>query len=556
MSQEPTINRISDSLSPHNPELAQTLQATVDRVLQALRPSVCLMQVAQPTVFGLADCPIVGIDPVTVPTNQRAAIERWGLQICAAFHLQLTPGQPLILSDAQAAAIANQFQEDQPWLQAVTQSLKSIVIMPLYHQQHRGTLMLMQCDRLRDWSETDLAVAGAIAEQTALMLATLEDQQKQLQPLTERLDYYEALVEAHQSAAIDAVLVTHPTGRILRYNRPFAQLWHLPPGGMKSWSVDDIMIYLAPLLKHPQQFADQVAFLYQHPSQYSHNQLTMQDGRIIDCHSSPVYVTAQQPNGRVWYFRDVSKYQWAEEEIGNALQRERELNRLRNQLVSMVSHEFRTPLSTILSSAELLEHYSDRWPDGKKLRHLQRIQTAVQHMSQVLDDILMLGQGGSDRLTFNPTDIDLVAFCQELVEELQTSTHRTCQIVFQYTGTPESVQVDRKLLRHILTNLLSNAIKYSPLSEVVWFELGFEASVITLRIRDQGIGIPQADQEHLFTAFHRGSNVGEIPGTGLGLAVVQQCVRLHRGRIEVESEVERGTTFTVMLPNQEVEVVL
>jgi PAS domain S-box-containing protein len=246
--------------------------------------------------------------------------------------------------------------------------------------------------------------------------------------------------------------------------------------------------------------------------------------------------------------RDITKLKQAEAEILKALERERELSELRSGFVSLVSHEFRTPLTAIQSSAELLERYNHKLSDEKKQNHHRRIQNAVQRMTQLLEDVLTIGKAEAGKLKFTPSPMDLVAFCRDLVESLQMSAREQHQINFVAVGDGSDAQMDEKLLAHVLTNLLSNAVKYSPDGGMVQFDLICEYSWAIFRIQDSGIGIPPDDLERLFESFRRASNVGAIPGTGLGLAIVKKCVDLHGGQITVESEVGAGTTFTVTLP--------
>lgn len=234
-------------------------------------------------------------------------------------------------------------------------------------------------------------------------------------------------------------------------------------------------------------------------------------------------------------------------EISKVLSKEKELGELKSGFVTMTSHEFRTPLATILSSTELLEHYSHKWTEEKKLSHLQRIQVAVKHMTELLNDVLLIGKAEAGKLEFEPTPLNLVQFCRDLVEDNQVSTDNHT-IAFCSQGQCTNACMDQKLLRHILVNLLSNAIKYSPQGGTVHFDLVCNQEVVTFQVRDEGIGVPVADQAELFAPFHRASNVGTISGTGLGLAIVKKSVDLHNGKLTVESEVGVGTTFIVTIP--------
>jgi signal transduction histidine kinase len=234
--------------------------------------------------------------------------------------------------------------------------------------------------------------------------------------------------------------------------------------------------------------------------------------------------------------------------IRNALEKEKELSELKSRFISMTSYEFRTPLTVILSSAELLEYYSHRWSEEKKQKHLRRIQTSVMHMKRLVDDVMTIGTAEAGRQQFDPAPMDLVGLCRNITEEIQINLQQEYRLTFLTLGNCTNARMDEKLLRHILTNLLSNAIKYSPEGGVIQFDLICNQETAVFRIQDSGIGIPKEDQEQLFESFHRASNVGTIAGTGLGLAIVKRCVDLHRGQIGVESEVGVGSTFTITLP--------
>jgi PAS domain S-box-containing protein len=246
--------------------------------------------------------------------------------------------------------------------------------------------------------------------------------------------------------------------------------------------------------------------------------------------------------------RDITHRKQLEEELLKTLDKEKELSELKSRFVSMTSHEFRTPLSTIYSASELLEYYWQRWTEEERRDQLHLIQETVEHMTQLLEDILLIGQAEADRMEFHPTWIDLSQFCYELITNLQLSIGRKHTLVFISQCSIVMAWVDEKLLRQILTNLLSNGVKYAPVGSLIQLELACNLDQAILRIHDQGIGIPLEDQAHLFEPFHRAKNVGTVPGTGLGLAIVKQCVDIHGGTITFKSEVNVGTTFKVTLP--------
>lgn len=245
-------------------------------------------------------------------------------------------------------------------------------------------------------------------------------------------------------------------------------------------------------------------------------------------------------------FEDITDRRQAEADIYNALEKEKELIELKSRFISTASHEFRTPLTIILSSAELLKNYGDQFSDEKKNKHLQRIKTTVENMVQLLNDVLFIDKAEAGKQEFKLSLFELVEFCGELVEEMQVSTDQQ-KILFSSQGETTIACMDEKLLRQIIINLLSNAIKYSPPNSNIYFNLICQQEEAIFQIQDGGIGIPVAEQAQIFTSFERASNVGTISGTGLGLSIVKKAVDLHRGKIIVESEVNVGTKITVTL---------
>jgi PAS domain S-box-containing protein len=238
------------------------------------------------------------------------------------------------------------------------------------------------------------------------------------------------------------------------------------------------------------------------------------------------------------------------DEIRSALEREKELSVLKTRFFSMASHEFRTPLSTTLAAAQLLETCQDEWSNSeKRLRNLHRIQDSVRNMVQLLDDILTINRAEAGKLTFSPSLLNLEALCHKLVEEMRLNSGTQHTLTFTCEGEVTPVYLDEKLVTSILTNLLSNAIKYSPQGGTIHLSLIFQPERVLLQVEDQGIGIPQDDQTHLFEPFHRGKNVRSISGSGLGLVVVKKCIDLHQGTIHITSEVGKGTICLVALPS-------
>ncbi|MEC4885788.1 MAG: PAS domain-containing sensor histidine kinase [Scytonema sp. PMC 1070.18] len=268
--------------------------------------------------------------------------------------------------------------------------------------------------------------------------------------------------------------------------------------------------------------------------------------------SFPIYDCWGEVHRRVRIARDLTECKQAAE-TRMALEKEKELNKLKSQFITIASHEFRTPLTTILLSCEFLENYGDQLSREKKQRHFDKIKSSVKYLNQVLEDVLIIGKAESGKLKFEPAPLDLIGLCLDLVEQLQHSAGEKYQLKFAekcvYGCKRDELPVmDEKLLRHIFTNLLSNAIKYSPQGGQIQFELTCDRERAIFQIRDEGIGIPQEDIDKIFTPFFRCSNTHNLPGTGLGLTIVKNAVELHKGEITLESQVDIGTTFTVILP--------
>jgi two-component system sensor histidine kinase/response regulator len=261
-------------------------------------------------------------------------------------------------------------------------------------------------------------------------------------------------------------------------------------------------------------------------------------------------LTKQLQEKNIHLQQEISNKERAEAEARNALLKEKELGELKSRFVSMASHEIRTPLATISFSAGFLQDYGNRCTEEKKQTHLQRIQHAVHRMTQMLDEVLLIGKAEAGKLELQRAPIELPSLCRELVAEMQLSASPNHTLSFASRGQCSPAHLDEKLLRHILTNLLSNAIKYSPKGGTIFCELSLENGEAIFRVKDQGIGIPQEDIPRLFETFHRANNVGTIPGTGLGLAIIKKYVDMHSGEIIVDSQVGIGTTFTVKIPLQ------
>ncbi|QPC84158.1 PAS domain S-box protein [Phototrophicus methaneseepsis] len=247
---------------------------------------------------------------------------------------------------------------------------------------------------------------------------------------------------------------------------------------------------------------------------------------------------------------DVTKRKNAEEKLQLALEKEKELNELKSRFVSMASHEFRTPLATILALVETLKAYRHKLSDDSIAHKLEKMHEQIGHLEDIMDDVLQLARMQARRVTFNPVRLNLDSLCRSVLDEFHSHKGNHYDITYHCDPDLKDVVLDKKLMRQIINNLVSNAIKYTSHGQFS-LTLEREKNALILKVSDHGIGIPESDQAHLFEPFHRASNVGTIAGTGLGLVITKEAVELHGGFITVDSQVDVGTTFTVTIPLQE-----
>ncbi|NEQ35725.1 MAG: PAS domain S-box protein [Okeania sp. SIO3I5] len=414
----------------------------------------------------------------------------------------------------------------------------------------------------------------------------------QLEAAYQKLHSTEASYRSILENSVEGIFRSTPDGRYVYANPTLAKIFGYDSPGQLMANVNDIgkQIYVNPSRRDEfLESIDRDGTVLKFESQ-----AYRADGSIVWISENARAV--RDPQGNLIAYEgdieDITERKWAEAEMKKALEIEKELNQLKSQFISMASHEFRTPLTTILASAEALEHYGNKWNEEKKLTYLHRIQATVQHMTGLVNDILVIGKTESGNFDFSPEPLDLEKFCRDIIEDIKlnigseysldfvvqeakqliakksTDTSVLNQILeldlnqqnYQQNDSllvaqnqsigkiPEVVFIDEKLLQHILHNLLWNAIKYSPEGSQVYLKLSYLNNYVIFQVQDEGIGIPEAEQKYLFNSFYRAENAANISGTGLGLTVVKNFVDLHQGHIFVESEVGVGSTFTVILP--------
>lgn len=241
--------------------------------------------------------------------------------------------------------------------------------------------------------------------------------------------------------------------------------------------------------------------------------------------------------------KTVTALREAKEEVSLSLEKEKELNQMKSRFVSMASHEFRTPLSSVQLSSSLIEKYAQPFENKHIEKHVQKIKNAVGNLTTILNDFLSLEKLEAGRVEPAMEAFDLVKLSEEITEEMQMIAKQDQHIIYQHTGLQSMVELDQNLLKNCMINLINNAIKYSGENTFIEFNTELNESQCIVTIRDNGIGIPETDQKYLFQPFFRAHNTGSIPGTGLGLNIVLRYAGLMKGNVDFESKQNQGTTF-------------
>jgi PAS domain S-box-containing protein len=242
--------------------------------------------------------------------------------------------------------------------------------------------------------------------------------------------------------------------------------------------------------------------------------------------------------------------QKAKDKVSSSLEKEKELSQLKSRFVSMASHEFRTPLSSVQLSASLIERYAEPFSNANITKHVAKIKDAVNNLITILNDFLLHERLEAGKVEPSFKEFDVVKLGEEITEEMQLVSKQDQNIIYQHTGVSSVFKLDQYLLKNCIINLISNAIKYSGENTFIEFNTEINEQTLKVMIKDYGIGIPEADHAHLFEPFFRANNTGNIPGTGLGLNIVRRYSALMNGTIAFESKINHGTSFTFTFPLQ------
>ncbi len=413
-----------------------------------------------------------------------------------------------------------------------------------------GALVAVRNDELGQLATAFNRMSGKIGERDAAMRQLNADLEQRIIARTAELQTSESRVRAMLESTPGAIVVIDAdTGHFVAANEIAVRSLGVPRDGMEkvgpldvSPAVQDNGRPSSVVLREAMQIAQEgrMASL-----EWLHRGSA---GDVVPCEVR----LSRLPDARgrnlvIATIIDITARKQAERRLLQTLEHERELNELKTNFVSMVSHEFRTPLGIISSSAEILGRYFDRLDAATRREHLDTIVRSTRVLGTMMEEVLLLGRFESGRMQFTPKPVDLVAFARGLAGEIGAATDRACPIEVATEGDLTGALSDDFLLRHIFTNLLSNAVKYSPAGSAVEFSITRDGADAVCRVRDRGIGIHPEDVRHLFQAFRRGRNVGARPGSGLGLVIVQRCVQLHGAEIHFESDPGQGTCVTVRL---------
>ena len=343
----------------------------------------------------------------------------------------------------------------------------------------------------------------------------------------------------------DVLLITSPSGIIERVNKSTTELFERKKSALLDKSIDDLIADSS--YSHQQIYSSllnsQTGIRKVEVSFTNRQSQTIQIE--FDCFIAPTEV--KNFFNCVYIGRDITARKQAEAEIRKSLAREKELRELKSSFISMASHEFRNPLSSILLCVQNLQGNPSITSSNQEF-YLQSIKDAAVTMNSLLEDVLVLSKAESERQILKLEPIDLEIFCSRIIQEL-SSIYADKTVNFSFQIAEGTFNLDRATLSNILNNLLSNALKYSPTNSTVDLIIGQQQSgAIEIQVCDRGIGIPLESQKHLFESFYRAGNVSSFPGTGLGLSIVKKSVDLYQGSIAVDSQIDRGTKIIVRLP--------
>ncbi|MFH1160751.1 MAG: ATP-binding protein [bacterium] len=382
----------------------------------------------------------------------------------------------------------------------------------------------------------------------ALLVKRFFEQRKELSEVMrektlalEKMAFSESKSRALLNAIPDLIFRVNLFGVITDYHAPDPTELFLPPEKFLGKNLEDILP--VPVVKQYEQALKEV--ITGKKSQLFEYTLNMPDG------SERSYEAQLSITGSGDYLvsiRNITIRKEAENEIGRMLEKQKELSQMKSNFISLVSHQFRTPLAAISSNVQLLSRYEEKWPPEKKAVVLKRILETIRNMTNLLEEITLISRDQSGKLSVNPEALQLNVLVKEVIEDLRKTSELPVKLELLTEQGEDTLTTDRELLRQILIHLISNAGKFNPKDKPVHVKVSSRGKAISIMVTDEGIGIPEKDREHIFQPFHRGGNSDEFPGTGLGMSIVKRCVDLLKGSIEIHSIEGRGTSVEVTIP--------
>jgi PAS domain S-box-containing protein len=409
--------------------------------------------------------------------------------------------------------------------------------------------VLINAVAIYDDSGSFLKSRSSVFDMTTLQQArhALLEREMQLQQLAKELEQQSAFLRSVIDVSPSMIFIKDFNGRFVLANTMTAKMYNTTVVNLVGKtdaefnpSIDEVELFLQ---------GDRQVITSGEPL-HTEEAVTNFNGEVrwLQTTKVPILGSDRQTTHVLGVSTDITERKQVENAVRQALEREKELGELKTRFVSMASHEFRTPLATILALTETLVAYRHRLTEPEIDLRFTKIKLQIDHLKDIMDDVLLLGRMQARRMEFNPVMSDIDDLCRSVIDEFQSRPELGREIQYRVIGTNRRVMLDKKLIRQITNNLVSNAVKYSPAGSVVFVEIDFTDTQVRLRVKDAGIGIPEADLKHLFEPFHRASNVGAISGTGLGLVITKEAIELHGGTITVDSTLDSGSTFEVVIP--------
>lgn len=388
----------------------------------------------------------------------------------------------------------------------------------------------------------------AIIVQNIQFYETLQEQivllEANVQQNTVRLENEQYRLQSILNSTSDAIVITSLEGEIQQYNQAFKDLYDLTG---EAFIGQDLHVFID--TRNHTSIANVLDMVRKDGISRRVEVVLTYKGRFICYADIAVSIMMyDQSTAYIYSIRDNTAYKELETDLRESLRKEQESSTLRTRFVSMVSHEFRTPLATIQSAVELLADYLEQMTPQQRQTRISKIKSQINHMTLLMEDVLTVGRIEAGKIVCELAYLNLDKLAQTIIRELKLNTDKEIEFAYSCNLPDQTIVADIKLMRQVITNILSNAVKYSESPATIKLDITFDEDMVRMQFKDEGIGIPQQDQAHLFEPFYRSTNVGSIQGTGLGLAITKHAVELHNGQIDFNSVPGEGTTFNIQIP--------